>query len=117
MGFIVHQDFMDHLLRAFYGYIGYNFGTFRSFLSYCFFLFSIILIFVSYSKNKINQKTFFYLFWFVFKSVLYFDNTNPSDYPLSLFLFSTALFLFKKNNKFYSIIFALTIATRATLHY
>ena len=100
----------------FYGYIGYNFGSFLgSFLSYCFFLFSIILIFASYSKNKINQKELFlFILICISNPVLYFDNTNPSDYPLSLFLFSTALFLFKKNNKFYSIIFfALTIATRA----
>ena len=99
-----------------YGYIGYNFGSFLgSFLSYCFFLFSIILIFSSYSKNKINQKDLF-LFVLICLSnpVLYLDNTNPSDYPLSLFLFSAALFLFKKNYKIYSIIFfALAIATRA----
>lgn len=102
--------------ELFYGYIGYNFGSFLgSFLSYCFFLFSIILIFASYSKNKINQKDLF-LFILICLSnpVLYLDNTNPSDYPLSLFLFSAAIFLFKKKNKFYSIIFfALTIATRA----
>lgn len=102
--------------ELFYGYIGYNFGSFLgSFLSYCFFLFSIILIFTSYSKNKISQKDLFlFILICISNPVLYFDNTNPSDYPLSLFLFSTALFLFKKNNKFYSIIFfALTIATRA----
>ncbi len=102
--------------ELFYGFIGYNFGSFiGSFLSYCFFLFSIILIFTSYSKNKINQKDLF-LFILICLSnpVLYLDNTNPSDYPLSLFLFSAALFLFKKNDKFYSIIFfALAIATRA----
>ena len=102
--------------ELFYGYIGYNFGSFLgSFLSYCFFLFSIILIFSSYSKNKINQKELF-LFVLICLSnpVLYFDNTNPSDYPLSLFLFSAALFLFKKDYKIYSIIFfALAIATRA----
>ena len=102
--------------ELFYGFIGYNFGSFiGSFLRYCFFLFSIILIFTSYSKNKINQK---YLFLFILiclsNPVLFLDNTNPSDYPLSLFLFSAALFLFKKNDKFYSIIFfALAIATRA----
>ena len=106
--------------ELFYGFIGYNFGSFiGSFLSYCFFLFSIILIFTSYSKNKINQKDLF-LFILICLSnpVLFLDNTNPSDYPLSLFLFSAALFLFKKNDKFYSIIFfALAIATRLTLHY
>tara|TARA_B100001121_G_scaffold309285_1_gene335651 strand:- start:2243 stop:2695 length:453 start_codon:yes stop_codon:yes gene_type:complete len=71
--------------EIFYGYIGYNFGSFlRSFLSYCFFLFSIILIFASYLKNKINQKDLF-LFILICLSnpVLYLDNTNPSDYPLS----------------------------------
>ena len=102
--------------ELFYGFIGYNFGSFLgSFLSYCFFLFSIILIFASYSKSKINQKDLFlFILICISNPVLYFDNTNPSDYPLSLFLFSAGLFLFKKNDKFYSIIFfALTIATRA----
>lgn len=102
--------------ELFYGYLGYNFGSFLgSFLSYGFLLFSIILIFSSYSKNRINQKDLF-LFILVCLSnpVLYLDNTNPSDYPLSLFLFSAALFLFKKNHKIYSIIFfALAIASRA----
>ena len=102
--------------ELFYGFIGYNFGSFLgSFISYCFFLFSIILIFLSYSNNRLNQKDLF-LFILICLSnpVLYLDNTNPSDYPLSLFLFSAALFLFKKNFKIYSIIFfALAIATRA----
>ncbi len=102
--------------ELFYGYIGYNFGSYLgSFLSYCFFLFSIILIFSCYSKKKFNQKDLF-LFILICLSnpVLYFDNTNFSDFPLSLFLFSAALYLFKKNLKIYSIIFfALTIATRA----
>ena len=87
--------------ELFYGYIGYNFGSFLgSFLSYCFFLFSIILIFSSYSKNKLNQKDLFLFILICFSNpVLYFDNTNPSDFPLSLFLFSTGLFSFKKNHK------------------
>ena len=31
--------------------------------------------------------------------VLYLDNTNPSDYPLSLFFFSLGVYLFRKHEK------------------
>lgn len=100
----------------FYGFIGYNYGSFLgSFLSYIFFTCSVIFLLIGFSEKKIkfNDLSLFVILCFS-NPVLYLDNTNPSDYPLSLFFFSLGIFLFKKHEKLFSIIFfALAIATRA----
>lgn len=100
----------------FYGFIGYNYGSFLgSFLSYIFFTCSVIFLLIGFSEKKIkfNDLSLFVILCFS-NPVLYLDNTNPSDYPLSLFFFSLGIFLFKKHEKIFSIIFfALAIATRA----
>ena len=102
--------------ELFYGFLAFHFGSFiSSFLSYIMFLSSLLLIIKCYSKNLIfdNKNLIFVLLCFS-NPVLFLDNTNPSDAPLSLFLFSLGFFLYKKKLLFYAgIFFALTIATRA----
>ena len=102
--------------EIFYGFLGYNFGSFvGSIFSFCFFLISIILFFLSFAKNKINKRNIYLFILICFSNpVLYLDNTNPSDYPLTLLFFSVAIYLFRNNNKMYSILFfGLTVATKA----
>ncbi len=102
--------------ELFYGFFGYYFGSFpSSFLSYIFFLLSIIILYLCFCKNESELN---YLFLFILicltNPILFLDNTNPSDAPLSLFLFSIGTYLFyKKYNIYAAIFFGLTIATRA----
>ena len=102
--------------ELFYGFFGYYFGSFASsFLSYIFFLLSIIILYLCFCKNEPELN---YLFLFILicltNPILFLDNTNPSDAPLSLFLFSTGTYLFyKKYNIYAAIFFGLAIATRA----
>ena len=102
--------------ELFYGFLGYNYGSFLgSFFSYIFFTCSIILLLLGFSNKKINFNNILLFVVLCFSNpVLYLDNTNPSDYPLSLFFFSLGVYLFRKHEKLYSIIFfSLAIATRA----
>ncbi len=102
--------------ELFYGFLAYHFGSFiSSFLSYLMFLSSLILIIKSYLKNLIfDDKNLIFILLCFSNPILFLDNTNPSDAPLSLFLFSLGLFLYKKKLLIYAgIFFALTIATRA----
>ena len=104
------------LAELFYGFFGYYFGSFASsFFSYIFFLTSVIILYLCFFKNQLQVN---YLFLFILiclsNPVLYLDNTNPSDAPLALFLFSLGIFfLYKKYNIYPAIFFGLTIATRA----
>ena len=102
--------------ELFYGFFGYYFGSFTSsLLSYIFFLSSIIILYLCFFRNELQLN---YLFLFILicltNPVLYLDNTNPSDAPLSLFLFSVGTYLlYKKYNIYAAIFFGLAIATRA----
>tara|TARA_Y100000741_G_scaffold109842_1_gene82405 strand:+ start:127 stop:1341 length:1215 start_codon:yes stop_codon:yes gene_type:complete len=98
------------------GFMGYFFGSFvSSFFSYIFFILSLILIYFSFSKKKINISLFaLFLLLCISNPVLFLDNTNPSDAPLALFLFSAGIFLLnKKINILSAVFFGLCIASRA----
>lgn len=102
--------------ELFYGFLGYNYGSFLgSLFSYIFFTSSIILFLLGFSEKKIDLNSLILFVVLCFSNpVLYLDNTNPSDFPLALFFFSLGLYLFRKHEKLYSIIFfSLAIATRA----
>ena len=80
--------------ELFYGFFAYFFGSFvSSFISYLFFLSSIVLIYKSYFKfTFIDYKLLLFVILCFSNPVLYLANTNPSDAPLSLFLFSLGFY-------------------------
>lgn len=101
--------------EIFYGFLGYNFGSFPgSFLSYIFFISSLILFFKSFEGPKIeNNNLFLFIIVCVSNPILFLDNTNPSDYPIALFFFALGIFYLKKNKVLLPIIlFSLTIGSR-----
>ncbi len=98
-----------------YGYLGYNYGSFPgSFLSYIFFIASIILILKIFLKEKyFKEYVLLFIFTCISNPVLFLNNTNPSDFPLSLFLFSVGFYFFRNNYKLLAItFFTLLIGTR-----
>lgn len=101
--------------EIFYGFLGYNYGSFLSaFLSYIFFISSLIIFFKSFSNAKFDNKDLLLFIVVCFSNpVLFLDNTNPSDFPLSLFLLSIGIYSLKNNYKILPILFfGLSIGTR-----
>jgi len=100
--------------ELFYGFSGYYLGSFySSIFSYFFFILSIFYLSKIFLNNLKNNELILLILICISNPVLFFDNTNPSDSPLSLFLFSLGTYMFYKNNKlFASILLGLTVATR-----
>lgn len=111
-GIYIPSRYYGHLFaEIFIGFFSYNFGAkIIVGLSYIFFIFSIIFFGNFFFINK--QKRILLILLCISNPVLFLDNTNPSDAPLSLFLFSLGLILIKKRFILSSVIFALCIATR-----
>ncbi len=103
------------IAEIFYGFLGYNFGSFPgSFSSYIFFISSLILFFKSLEGAKIsNSNLFLFIIVCISNPILFLDNTNPSDYPIALFFFALGIFYLKKNKVLFPIIlFSLAIGSR-----
>jgi hypothetical protein len=101
--------------EIFYGFLGYNFGSFPgSFLSYIFFISSLIVFFKSFKSLEFNKETLLlFIIVCISNPILFLDNTNPSDYPMSLFFFAFGIYYFKRNKILLPIIFfSLTVGTR-----
>ena len=111
-GIYIPSRYYGHLFaEIFIGFFSYNFGAkIIVGLSYIFFIFSIIFFGNFFLINK--QKKILLILLCISNPVLFLDNTNPSDAPLSLFLFSLGLIYAKKRFILSSVIFALCIATR-----
>ena len=101
--------------ELFYGSSGYFLGSFYSTLfSYIFFITSLFVLSKIYLKDTDDKNKILFILICLTNPVVFFDNTNPSDAPLSLFLFSIGLFYFNKKNYILSaIFFGLTVATRS----
>ena len=101
--------------EIFYGFLGYNYGSFPgSFLSYIFFISSLIVFLKSFKSLELGKVTLLlFIIVCISNPILFLDNTNPSDYPMSLFFFSLGIYYFKRNKILLSIIFfSLTVGTR-----
>ena len=99
-----------------YGFLAYFFGSFiSSLISYSFFLASLIFIYKSFFQTYLFDKKLILFIILCFSNpVLFLDNTNPSDAPLSLFVFCLGFFFYKKKYLIYAgLFFSLAIATRA----
>lgn len=95
------------------GSVNFYFGS-RLSNVFCFvlFYFSIYLIYYTFLNKYKNSSLFLLLV--VSNSYLFFENTSSMDYSFALFLFSLGLFfLFRKKFYLASVIFGLTIASRA----
>ena len=102
--------------ELFYGFLAYYFGSLTSSLiSYFLFLASLILIYKSFFQSYLfDKKLILFLVLCFSNPVLFLDNTNPSDAPLSLFVFCLGFYFYKKKYFIYaSLFFALSIAARA----
>ena len=111
-GIYIPSRYYGHpFAEIFIGFFSYNFGAkIIVGLTYIFFIFSITFFGNFFLINK--QKIILLILLCISNPVLFLDNTNPSDAPLSLFLFSLGLILAKKRFILSSVIFALCIATR-----
>jgi hypothetical protein len=100
------------------GFLSYFFGgKVSAFISYILFFFSLNFLFFYFYKTEkefLSEKRIIFIILCLSNPILIFDNVNPSDYILSLFFFSSGLFLLKTNLRlFSSILFAFSIACRA----
>jgi hypothetical protein len=104
----------EFLIGSFSYFFG---GKISALISYILFILSLIFLFNYFHRNEktiLTKKRFFFLILCLSNPVLLFDNVNPSDYILSLFFFSFAVFLLKTNYKLFSaIFFAFCIASRS----
>lgn len=99
------------------GFFSYKLGGFlSSFICYLLYLISIISIF-NYSNNKNNLKKDernLFLLLAITNPILLFDNSNPSDFILALFFFSTGILVLKSRLcHLASIFLGFSIACRA----
>jgi hypothetical protein len=111
-GIYIPSRYYGHpFAEIFIGFFSYNFGAkIIVAVSYIFFIFSIFFFGKFFLVNK--KKIILLILLCISNPVLFLDNTNPSDGPLSLFLFSFGLILAKKRFILSSVIFALCIASR-----
>lgn len=108
--YVPSRNYGHPIAEIFFGYLSYNINTkIVIFISYLLFVSSIFFL----SKSFNIKKSLYFFFLCITNPILLFDNTNISDFSLSLFLFSFAIFLYKKNKRFLSIIFfSLCIGSR-----
>jgi len=108
--YLPSRNYGHPIAEIFFGYLSYNISTkIVIFISYLLFVFSIFFLIKSFNIKK----SLYFIFLCISNPILLFDNTNISDFSLSLFLFSFLIFLYKKNKRFLSIIFfSLCIGSR-----
>ena len=96
------------------GYLSYNFGAFvTSYFCYLMFIFSLYFFYVSFANDKKLDNLYIFILLCISNPILLFDNTNISDFQLSMFFFSAGIYASKKNKKFLiPLLFGLTIASR-----
>ena len=96
------------------GYLSYNFGAFiTSFFCYLMFIFSLYFFYVSFSNDKKLDNLYIFILLCISNPILLFDNTNISDFQLSMFFFSAGIYASKKDVKIIvPLLFGLTIASR-----
>ena len=111
-GIYIPSRYYGHFFaEIFIGFFSYYFGAkIIVGISYIFFIFSIIFFGKFFLIDK--QKIILLILLCISNPVLFLDNTNPSDAPLALFLFSLGLILTNKRFILSSVIFALCIASR-----
>ena len=99
------------------GFFSYNFGgQISSYICYVLYLLSLICLF-TYFKNEKNENShnkIYFIILAITNPVLLFDNSNPSDFPLALFFFSTGILTLKyRFNLIACLLLGFAIASRA----
>jgi hypothetical protein len=99
------------------GFFSYNFGgQISSYICYVLYLISLICLF-SYFENerrKNSHNKIYFIILAITNPILLFDNSNPSDFPLALFFFSTGILTLKyRFNLIACLLLGFSIACRA----
>ncbi len=96
------------------GSLAYYFGaTITTYLSFLAFFLSLIFFYKSFEDFFTENRITIFILLCLSNSLLFFDNVNSSDFPWSLFFFSSGFFLMRKEKYLYScILFALAVGCR-----